>query len=332
MGDVFKRLYSNILLPEGRSRLAVLAAFFFVASLSSAPAHAQLLGNEAEAQACAAAITVICGMPHEQVVALVTGLSSPDPPAKSQALELLRAQLPADTQFRFEAIAKFFEILGREGVEPEKLADTFARIAEEHLRLREQLSAFRSEFPEVQALREEAAAALDRADHDTASQALDAALEQHRVRGEALQAAFVEHKRAEARMISEKGDVERARLALLVAAKLYDEAAKLITPFDTEEAQEYILQAAISWYEHGRDKGNITALEISIARLQSLLAQLERTASPLEWARNQNNLGNALRALGTREGGTNRLQQAVNAFKAALEEMNRPGFSGGVLV
>jgi hypothetical protein len=39
---------------------------------------------------------------------------------------------------------------------------------------------------------------------------------------------------------------------------------------------------------------------------------------PLDWATTQNNLGNALRALGDRESGTARLQDAVAAWYACL--------------
>ena len=41
---------------------------------------------------------------------------------------------------------------------------------------------------------------------------------------------------------------------------------------------------------------------------------------PLDWAMTQNNLGNALAILGERESGTERLEQAVTAYRAALEE------------
>jgi hypothetical protein len=44
---------------------------------------------------------------------------------------------------------------------------------------------------------------------------------------------------------------------------------------------------------------------------------------PLNWAQTQSNLGNALRALGQRESGTARLEQAVAAYRAALEELTR---------
>lgn len=106
-------------------------------------------------------VRVICGMPTEQVVALLQALSTPDPEAKAEAIELLRARLPGETQFRMQAIAKFFEILGQEQVPPEKLADKFAQIAEENLRLHRQLQAAAANQAEISALVEQAAAALE---------------------------------------------------------------------------------------------------------------------------------------------------------------------------
>ena len=47
----------------------------------------------------------------------------------------------------------------------------------------------------------------------------------------------------------------------------------------------------------------------------------ERT--PLDWAAAQNNLGIVLWSLGERENGTARLEQAVAAYHAALEEYTR---------
>jgi tetratricopeptide (TPR) repeat protein len=43
----------------------------------------------------------------------------------------------------------------------------------------------------------------------------------------------------------------------------------------------------------------------------------------LDWAATQNNLGNALRTLGQRESGTARLEEAIAAYRAALEERTR---------
>ncbi len=44
---------------------------------------------------------------------------------------------------------------------------------------------------------------------------------------------------------------------------------------------------------------------------------------PLDWAMTQNNLGIALETLGERESGTARLEEAVAAYRAALEECTR---------
>ena len=44
---------------------------------------------------------------------------------------------------------------------------------------------------------------------------------------------------------------------------------------------------------------------------------------PLDWAMTQNNLGAALAALGNRESGTERLEQAVTAYSEALKERTR---------
>jgi hypothetical protein len=48
-----------------------------------------------------------------------------------------------------------------------------------------------------------------------------------------------------------------------------------------------------------------------------------RERVPLDWAITQNNLGNALRTLGERGSGTARLDEAVAAVRAALEEWTR---------
>jgi len=41
---------------------------------------------------------------------------------------------------------------------------------------------------------------------------------------------------------------------------------------------------------------------------------------PLDWAAAQNNLGTALSTLGERESGTPRLEEAVSAFRDALQD------------
>ena len=60
-------------------------------------------------------------------------------------------------------------------------------------------------------------------------------------------------------------------------------------------------------------------LERAIDLYRQLLEERTRERVPLEWALTQNNLGNALQALGERESGTGRLEEAVAVCRAALE-------------
>ena len=56
---------------------------------------------------------------------------------------------------------------------------------------------------------------------------------------------------------------------------------------------------------------------------RAALEESTRARVPPQWAMTQQNLGNALETLGTRESGTTRLQEAVAAHRAALEERTR---------
>jgi hypothetical protein len=53
------------------------------------------------------------------------------------------------------------------------------------------------------------------------------------------------------------------------------------------------------------------------------LKEWTRERVPLDWAMTQNNLGNALAMLGERQAGTQRLEDAVTAFREALKEWTR---------
>jgi hypothetical protein len=56
---------------------------------------------------------------------------------------------------------------------------------------------------------------------------------------------------------------------------------------------------------------------------QAALEVRTRERAPFDWAGTQNDLGVALLALGRRETGTARLEEAVAACRAALEERTR---------
>ncbi len=122
----------------------------------------------------------------------------------------------------------------------------------------------------------------------------------------------------------------RAEAALLrwayrEAANLFGEAFKLMSEHDPTAARTYRQRAADALHNQGVDKGDNEALEEEIALLNSILKEYPRERVPLDWAMTQNNLGNALATLGGRESGTARLEEAVAAYRAALEVFTQPG-------
>jgi tetratricopeptide (TPR) repeat protein len=83
---------------------------------------------------------------------------------------------------------------------------------------------------------------------------------------------------------------------------------------------EFLAKEAEALHEYGRDRGSNVHLVAEIALRRELLA---RASSDDERGAARNNLGNALWRLGERESGTARLEEAVVAYRAALEERTR---------
>ena len=74
------------------------------------------------------------------------------------------------------------------------------------------------------------------------------------------------------------------------------------------------------WYERGRDKGLNLDLAVAIALARAAQDMAKNTD---QRGASLNALGNALLTLGEREPGTARLEEAVAAYRAALEERTR---------
>jgi tetratricopeptide (TPR) repeat protein len=104
------------------------------------------------------------------------------------------------------------------------------------------------------------------------------------------------------------------------AAKEFEKAANYLSDAAVDKHKQYIDDAASAWYTHGDEQGDNKALERSITLRKTQIDNLSRQEHPQQWARVQNNLGNALSELGERESGTARLEQAVAAYRKALEE------------
>ena len=143
-----------------------------------------------------------------------------------------------------------------------------------------------------------------------AAQLLDAALAQ-REDGN--------HQRArdQATLLAERGRIARLQLGYRQAAEFYAKAAEA-TEFDAAASWDYILEAADALSDQGEEFGDNQALSEAIAMYRSLVDDpASRARAPIDWAGAQHNLGNALERLGERESGTEQLEKAATAYRAA---------------
>jgi tetratricopeptide (TPR) repeat protein len=312
-------------------------SFSFVAALSiyflAQTAAAQLVGSRTvEARGCAtavggdirdSAVTVVCGMPPEQVVELVRLAASPLAGDRTELSVRLSGLVPASSQLRIEAIIKFFQLLGEVPVEENRLADRFAQIASEHRQLIEEVRTLRVSDPAVGMLRQQAEAALTIADHGTARAKLAEARAIVRSKREKLERVLEDQQREEASLAFAQAGVEYARFAYDQAAQLFAEAAGLLPPGDIETRWRYIMAKAGAELAMGDEFGKNSALIQAAETYRGVLPLVPRSERQLDWARTQNNLGSALRTLGARESGTARLEEAVSACREALKEWTR---------
>src|SRR5262245_49039283 len=242
-----------------------LALFLAIAGTAS-PAVAQIFGGDRVVANCApvthgnienSAVTVICGMRPEEVVEMVKAAASPSAGDRAALLVRLNAIIPANSRIPVEAVARFLEILHEQPVEDGKLADRFAQIAQEHVSLLQEIRAFRVADPEVQALREAAAAALQGApNHDLARAKLEEARNLVRTKREAVAKVLADQQREEAGLVREQARVETARLRFAEAASLYEQAAKLRPAEDRDERGADWVSAGNRWTDQGQDFGD----------------------------------------------------------------------------
>ena len=104
------------------------------------------------------------------------------------------------------------------------------------------------------------------------------------------------------------------------AADAILQLARSIHEANVRMVAEFLGKEAEALYEYGDDRGSNVHLVAAIALRRELLAL---ASSDDERGAARNNLGNALQSLGERESGTARLDEAVAAYRAALQERTR---------
>ena len=128
--------------------------------------------------------------------------------------------------------------------------------------------------------------------------------------------------RGRATLLAERARYSRLQLRYGEAAEFYRKAAVLVTN-NPPAARQYQLDAADSLYTQGKEFGDNQALADAIQSYGTILATIDRTKAPAEWAKTQNALANALATLGERESESTRLEAAVAAYGKVLEVRTR---------
>src|SRR5712692_6130160 len=269
-------------------------ALILLSATCTTPVSGQLVGKRSvDATNCASAvggdvrdstITTVCGMPPEQVVELVRLAASPQAGDRAELLVRISALVPASSELRVKAIVKFFRLLGEVPVEDNQLADRFAQIAEEHRRLAEDVKSLRVNDPEVQALRQQAAAAVEAADHTRARAKLEEARAIVRTKRETLARVLADQRREEAGLVFEQARVEAARFAYDEAARLFREATDLLPAEDVERRWRYVLTEGYAWSAKGDHFAASHALEQAVTIDRAALQLASRSERPLDWA------------------------------------------------
>ena len=249
--------------------------------------------------------------------------------ARSKA-EARASELATQLGFTQTAVIGFFRILGEQDVPPEQISLKLGEIAARHRALLERWSVLDTADPATAALGAQAKTAIDVGHYDEADglltrardQEIAAAHQAEKLAHEAQQAAERRWLRA-AEVDGKRGDLAMTRLRYLDAAQHYAAAASIVPAARPDERRRYLEQEAGALYQQGFERGDNKAASQAIDRDRSLAGATDRAAMPLEWAKSQNYLGLALWVLGNRETGTRRLEEAVAAYRLALQERTR---------
>ena len=207
--------------------------------------------------------------------------------------------------------------------DPPRAEQVLRAKADEYIALRDRLNRLTNDDPKVQALRQQAAAALATGGFADADRFLAEAEQRDLDVVEELESLAIRRRLSAAESRAERGAAARLQLDYRGAASHYAEAAAIVPVTHASERWRYTEYQALALYAQGDEFGDNPALHDAIAASQTALGVASRDRVPLDWAMTQNNLGTVLQRLGERESGTARLDQAVEAYRAALLERTR---------
>ena len=239
--------------------------------------------------------------------------------------EARAAELGTQLGFTQGAVISFFRIVGEQDVPPEQIGVKLGEIAVKHRALMERWSVLDTAEPATAALAAQAKAAIDAGRYDEADAVLLRAATRRlpppvrRAAGARAQQAAERRWLRAAEADGKRGDLAMTRLRYGDAAQHLCGCGRQRSGGPSGRASQYLEQEAAALYHQGTSAATTELrhwLSIGIGHWRAT----DRATMPLDWARTQTNLGKALKALGEREPGTERLEEAVAAYRLALEE------------
>jgi len=261
--------------------------------------------------------TINVGVPLEKIDALVKERTKPleDLTAsQKQAIDLLQEKLDLNERQTRAAL----DILGEKDIPREALAAKLVEIAQGYKTLRATALAQPGDDPGIAALKADAQKAIEAGELAKADALLaDIEAEQQR----ALDRVTINVAETAAR----RGDIAMTRLRYGEAARQYGDAAAVFSSGGAHEDKRlgYLERQADAHYTQGGNFGDSGALQSAIEEYRRLVDLRPRERVPLDWARMQTKLGNALVHLGKWESGTARFEEGIAAIGEALKEATR---------
>jgi len=204
--------------------------------------------------------------------------------------------------------------LGPDSISAQEVPSEIERRVAELLELREKVREPIQGPPAVQHAREEAQRLIDSGKLAEAGAKFGEARAMVRRGREAS-------KGIEARLAAEEAMTARANFQLKDAAALWAEAAELMAGEPALYLQ-YRRDQAVSLQQQGSFYNDKAALLAAVNVLENASMSVPRAAAPMTWDALHHNRGLVLVMLANREGSTERLEQAIGAFRKALEGRN----------
>jgi tetratricopeptide (TPR) repeat protein len=241
-------------------------------------------------------ISIACGISPEQLDALVRHKTRDLADLSATQRELITS-LRNELKLNQGQVQAALGILGEAHVPVEQLATKLVEVAERFKALQATATAQPGDDPKVTALKAEAQKVVETGDLAKADHLLGQI--------KAIQKAALSRLALEAAETSaQQGQVALTRLRYLEAAEHFSEAASLVPRGNDDKRLGYLDREAAALYQQGWEFGDNAAALRTIERYRQLLALRPRERVPLDWARTQVGLGNALWTLGERESST----------------------------